>query len=89
MWIKLYGDNPEGIPAEWPMEVRESGTSPGKDWIEMDKKQYEDYRKLHEHKKNAWNADNPKVDPAIQEIKITEKLREIALRELEPAGSVK
>jgi hypothetical protein len=63
MWIKLYGDNPEGIPAEWPMEVRENGPSPGKDWIEMDRKQYDDYRKLHEAKKELWNKEN--VDKGI------------------------
>ena len=64
MWVKLYGDNAKGVPAEWPMEVRESGTSPGKDWIEMDKKQYADYRTANISKYQAYEQANPKpVEP--------------------------
>lgn len=86
MWVKLYGENAKGIPAEWPMEVREKGEKPGPDWTDMTWTEYRDYRAVNAGKYDQWErAQPPKVEP-VEDIFSPEQRAEIVkmIKEFKP-----
>lgn len=54
---------PEGMPDEWPAEVRELGsgtTLPGQDWVLMTNEEYEAHRgEYQEDYDTWWEANRP------------------------------
>ena len=57
-------DNPKSLPPAWPvkvMELRDADPMPKAPWIEMTRKQYDDYRAVHQSKYDAWDAADRKA----------------------------
>ena len=74
LFVKLYKDtaNEEGLPGEWPAQVREIHDPEEQifaPWLEMTREEYDSYRDLHWPKYQAWEDARKAVDEAQEAAK--------------------
>lgn len=56
---EFVANAPQGIPAEWPAEIREIGDNdpaPGDDWVIMTKDEYQTHLAEYKDDYNVWAA---------------------------------
>jgi hypothetical protein len=60
--VQLYGDNPQGVPAEWPKQVQplRAGDEPASGWIRMTDAELSAHKAAHQAEYDAWEAAKPK-----------------------------